>query len=347
MSTSAQYLNASEAAKQLGISTKALRVYEERGFLCPSRTSAGYRVYGSDEMSRAAGIVALRALGLSLAKITRVLEGDSQSLESVLVAHEAALEDEIRQLVCKLDKARGLRTDIADGQLSRGGELTRLLKPNAELTAAFQLPFPWGGESFEIREIRPLTYIVGPLGSGKTHLAHRVAEVLPAMFLGLDRLENGNAVAARLDADSALQSRVNQAQAWLIDEGATESLALTALLVGLETEGPTVIVVDMIEQGLDHDTQEALISYLRHRAVAGARPLFLMTRSSAILNLTAVGADEAIILCPANHSPPTRVAPYPGAPGYEAVATCLAPPEVRARIAGPIGWCPESFINCT
>ena len=57
----------------------------------------------------------------------------------------------------------------------------------------------------------------------------------------------------------------------------------------------------------------------------------MLTRSSAILDLTAVGADEAIILCPANHSPPTYVAPYPGTPGYEAVATCLASPEVRAQ----------------
>jgi hypothetical protein len=60
----------------------------------------------------------------------------------------------------------------------------------------------------------------------------------------------------------------------------------------------------------------------------------MLTRSCAILDLTAVGPDETIILCPANHSPPTQVTPYPGAPGYEAVATCLASPEVRARTAG-------------
>ena len=56
---------------------------------------------------------------------------------------------------------------------------------------------------------------------------------------------------------------------------------------------------------------------------------------------TAVGPDETIILCPANHSPPTQVAPFPGAPGYEAVATCLASPEVRARTEGVIAWRPE------
>ena len=54
-----------------------------------------------------------------------------------------------------------------------------------------------------------------------------------------------------------------------------------------------------------------------------------------------MGADEAIILCPANHSPPTRVAPYYGAAGYEAVATCLASPEVRARTEGVIDCRPQ------
>jgi hypothetical protein len=75
----------------------------------------------------------------------------------------------------------------------------------------------------------------------------------------------------------------------------------------------------MLEQGLDKATQEALIAHLRRRGPDG-RPLLFLTRSNAILDLDAVGADEAIVLCPANHSAPTRVEPYQGAPGYEAVA---------------------------
>jgi hypothetical protein len=144
---------------------------------------------------------------------------------------------------------------------------------------------------------------------------------------------------ARLEADPALKSRVDQALAWLIEDGAESSPALVSLLAGLETEA-AAIVLDMVEQGLGQGTQEALIAYLRQRN-PGAPPLFLMTRSNAILDLGAVGPNETIILCPANHSPPTQVAPYPGAPGYEAVATCLASPEVRARTEGVIAWRPE------
>lgn len=104
------------------------------------------------------------------------------------------------------------------------------------------------------------------------------------------------------------------------------------LIVALESEVITNLVVDMIEQDLDHATQQGLMNYLRRHG-RRQRAVFMLTRSSAILDLSAVGPDESIILCPANHSPPTRVAPYPGSPGHDEVATCLAPPDVRARTA--------------
>ena len=344
MSSSVRFLNPSEAAKRLGVSTKALRLYEERGLVAPARTAAGWRAYGPDEMARAAEIVALRALGLSLAEVTRVLGGDCRGLEPALAAHQATLEGRIRQLGGTIEKVYRLRADLARGEAPAAGELARLLLPATELSVRFALPWPWGGEQFELSDIRPLNYIIGPLGSGKTRLAMRLAEALPdAAFLGLDRsADDGAAARARLDADPALEARVDQALVWLVGDGATVSGSLIALLAGLEAEGPAVLVVDMVEHGLDQATQGALIAHLRQRAAAGGRPLFLMTRSSAILDLAAVGSEEAIILCPANHSPPTCVAPCPGAPGYEAVATCLTSPEVRARTQGVIAWRPAA-----
>jgi DNA-binding transcriptional MerR regulator len=337
-----RFLNPSEAAKELGVSVKALRLYEERGLIAPMRTAAGWRAYGPDEMIRAGEIVALRALGLSLAQVARVLEGDPQHLEPALAAHQAALEGRVRQLSAAVEKVHRLRNDLREGQAPAAGELARLLTPTSAISIVFDLPWPWGGEPFELRDIRPLNYIIGPLGSGKTRLAKRIAETLPgAAFLGLDRLADEVAAArSRLDGDSALRRRVDQSLALLVEDGAARSPALIALLVGLEAEGPAIMVVDMLEQGLDKATQEALIVHLRRRGPE-ARPLFLLTRSSAILDLDAVGSDEAIILCPANHSPPTRVAPYRGSPGYEAVATCLASPEVRARTEGVIAWRPN------
>lgn len=342
MSTSTQFLNPSEAAKRLGVSAKALRLYEQHGLVKPIRTAAGWRTYGPSEMARAAEIAALRALGLSLAQVGRVLRGDQEGLEPALAAHQAALEDHIRQLADTVETVRCVRADLAQGKTPAVDELARLARPASEARLTFGLPWPWGGEEFALCDIRPLNYIVGPLGSGKTRLARAIAEYLPgAGFIGLERLADGGAEAqARIEADPALKLRVDRAVNWLVEDGAEVSPSLVALVVALESEGAMTLVIDMIEQGLGQATQEALIGYLRQRGPE-APSLFLLTRSSAILDLAALGSKEAIILCPANHSPPTRVAPYPGAPGFEAVATCLASPEVRARTEGVIAMRPQ------
>ena len=338
----AKFLSPSETARQLGVSVKALKLYEQRGLVTPRRTAAGWRVYGPGEINRITEIVALRELGLSLGQVSRVLGGDATALEAALTLHQAVLEGRLRELTQVVSKVRRLRNDLANDKIPAAADIVRLMKSASPIRVAFDLPWPWGGELFELHDIKPLNYIVGPLGSGKTRLAMRLAENLPdAVFLGLERVADDGAKAQDLlDADLSLRARVDQALDWLAEDGATVSEALVALLAGLQAQGSTIKVIDMLEQGLDQATQQALIAWLRRRA-ADARPLFFLTRSSAILDLGAVGIHEAIIFCPANHSVPSLVAPTPGAPGYEALASCLASPEVRARTEGVIAWRPE------
>ena len=342
MHSSTQVLNPSDAAQRLGVSTKALRLYEERGLLRPIRTEAGWRVYGPEEMARAAQIVALRELGFSLAQAARVLSGDREGLEAALADHQGVLESRVRDSVGAVARVRSLRGDLAQGRQPAIRDLEQLVGPAIAPAVAFDLPWPWGGERFELRAVRAINFIIGPLGSGKTRLAQRLAQEMPgAAFLDLERLAEDGAVAReRMATDPALNSRVQAAVTWLIEDGASASGALLALLVGIE-DGAGALIVDMIEQGLDEPTQVAVSAWLRRRGSPG-RPLFLLTRSSAILDMADAGAGETIIFCPANHSPPIQVAPYPGSPGYEAVATCLASPSVRSRTEGMIAWRPAS-----
>jgi hypothetical protein len=94
-------------------------------------------------------------------------------------------------------------------------------------------------------------------------------------------------------------------------------------------------VIDMLEQGLDAATQEALIADLRRRG-PNAKPLFFLTRSSAILDLYSVGVDEAIILCPANHSPPSRVIPIEGLKGTKRDGGIRDGRQARERRGGSL-----------
>lgn len=330
MSPIAAYLSPTEAAKELGVSPKALRVYERHDLIAPRRSEAGWRVYGPEDMRRARKVVVLRTVGFSLTQISGLLTASKPAkLAEALITQQATLQDRLRETSAALARLQCLRRDLAAGQSP-----TKETVPHQAPVVAFDLPWPWGGERFVLHDLQPLTYIVGPLFSGKTKLAQCLAEHLPnAVFLGLER-EDG--IEARLTADPQLAARVERTLARLTEDGATPSRALTALVAGLEAEDHDALVVDLVEQGgLDAASQRALIAHLRRRG-QNARPLFLMTRSSAILDLAAVGGDEAILFCPANHSPPHVVAPYPGAPGYEALTSCLASPAVRARSEGVI-----------
>lgn len=116
---------------------------------------------------------------------------------------------------------------------------------------------------------------------------------------------------------------------------AERSEPLRRLVSALEAQAPSILVVDMVEEGLSAETQVAFMRHLRSTKQQ-KRAIFLMTRSTAILDLELVGTRETVIVCPANHSPPIHVVPCPGGRGYEAAATCLASPEARARTAGVV-----------
>lgn len=320
-------LSPTDAARRLGVSVKALRLYERHGLIAPRRNLSGWRFYDAEAMARGTRIVLLRALGLSLKDIAAVLGGQHGELDAVLARHQHRLEDQIAGQSRRLGELRQLRDGLLAGGAQQDAAYAALLAGGAPV--ALDLPWPWGGERLELPPLGAVTWLTGPLGSGKTKLAQALAETLGGVFSGLERKER---------QAGPLGPEAQQALDWLRDDGATDSLALCALLADLCAEVP-VVVVDLVEEGLDQATQDALGAWLR-RYDRADRPLIVMTRSSAVLDLDSTPPDQRILYCPANHSPPQLVLPIAGAAGFEAVSSCLGAPEVRQRTAGMVAAMP-------
>lgn len=67
-------LTAGQTAAAAGVSRKAMRIYEDKGLVVPrGRTSAGYRLFGQDEIATLRFIRRARLLGLGLDDIADIL----------------------------------------------------------------------------------------------------------------------------------------------------------------------------------------------------------------------------------------------------------------------------------
>lgn len=122
------YRTASDTARRLGLTVRALRVYERHGLLRPGRTLAGWRVYGPDEMAQLHQVLALKRLGLKLAQIADLLKGRRVDLDAVL----ALQEDELARRKARVDRAltlvRKARAKLAKGETLPTEDLIELTK---------------------------------------------------------------------------------------------------------------------------------------------------------------------------------------------------------------------------
>jgi DNA-binding transcriptional MerR regulator len=121
-------LSPAETAKLLGVSIKALRLYEERGLVAPMRTQADWRVYGPAQIARLHQIVALKRLGLPLARIGEMLGGRTQALDQVLDLQERVLAREGARVAKALEIVRTARAKLLSGQDLSIDDLATLTK---------------------------------------------------------------------------------------------------------------------------------------------------------------------------------------------------------------------------
>lgn len=141
----AGFRTAADTARRLGLTVRALRVYERHGLVRPGRTSAGWRVYGPDEIARLHQVTALKRLGLTLSQIAALLAGRGVDLERLLAAQEDALAARKRRVDRALELVRKARGRLARGETLPADDLVELTKetvmsdqpPGPEMKAIF------------------------------------------------------------------------------------------------------------------------------------------------------------------------------------------------------------------
>lgn len=128
MAGTERLLSPAEVTRRLGLSAKALRLYEQRGLVKAVRGENGWRWYGRAEVARLHQVLALKALRLPLARIAEVLGQGRVSLDQVLAAHEAALASDAQRMQRALALVRAARTRLAGGESLSIDDLATLAK---------------------------------------------------------------------------------------------------------------------------------------------------------------------------------------------------------------------------
>ena len=106
-------LTIGKVAKRTGFSASAIRYYDRRGLVRPSRLLNGYRVYEEDTIKALRFLRQAQTLGITLSEIKQLLEltrngqRPCQALREVACRHLNDIDARIRQL-------RSLRNELRD-----------------------------------------------------------------------------------------------------------------------------------------------------------------------------------------------------------------------------------------
>lgn len=95
-----------EFSKLSQVTVKTLRYYDEIGLLKPAKVdpSTGYRYYSADQLPRLNRILALKDLGLSLAQVTRLVDGDlpPAQIRGMLRMKQTELQEQVQEEQARL-----------------------------------------------------------------------------------------------------------------------------------------------------------------------------------------------------------------------------------------------------
>jgi DNA-binding transcriptional MerR regulator len=175
-----QYISPAQTARQLGVSVRALRLYERRGLLTPVRTYKGWRAYGPEQIARLHQVLALKGLGLSLSDIADVLENKAVDLSRILALQRDVLTARRAQIEAALKLVDAACGNVAAGRSVTTTDLITLIKETnmSDLTWAEALK-PYVKHHFDADDVKNLRALNTPemISEAKAEMPSLIAEL--------------------------------------------------------------------------------------------------------------------------------------------------------------------------
>jgi MerR family transcriptional regulator, thiopeptide resistance regulator len=179
-------LTVGQVAEQFGVTVRTLHHYDQIGLLVPSeRTSAGYRLYTGDDITRLQNLVVYRRLGFPLEEIALLLDEPSVDVGEHLRRQRIAVLSrlgEMRDLVTAIDRA--LEKEMSGNKLTRE-EQKELFGDNFSEDFAEEAEQRWGEtEAWKQSQGRTSKYTQADWGEVKAEMDANNASFASAMADG-------------------------------------------------------------------------------------------------------------------------------------------------------------------
>ena len=106
----------SQLAAELGISTRSIRFYEEKGLIAPQRTSGNQRIYGKRDRARLKLILRGKRFGYSLNEIAEMIGHTTVDMEEREQIRKSLHygEKKLSEIYARIDELQQLARELTD-----------------------------------------------------------------------------------------------------------------------------------------------------------------------------------------------------------------------------------------
>lgn len=110
-----------QVAEQVGLPDRTVRYYDRIGLVSPSRSDAGYRLYGAEDEAKLRFVRQARGLGFSLEEIRGLMAAAERGCcGEVIPELERLLDDKLAQIDARMGELSAFRERLVAYRKGRG-----------------------------------------------------------------------------------------------------------------------------------------------------------------------------------------------------------------------------------